>query len=276
MKKVNQKEIENALRDLGLEGKDIAVHSSLRSFGHAVGGAQAVVDAFINVCSTILMPSFCELGRTNPPQDDRPIQNGWDYNGYTRDSDGLIPFDPSTFNANSEINIAEMGNIPAAFLKTKDTKRSKHPSVSWAAHGPFAEWYVSGHEANNPNYPLKKLLEKQGFVILVGVGLSECTAIHLAEEIAGRRAFIRWVLFADGTIHRVREYGCSDGFNNLLPYLEDNANKLTIGECSVMSFPIKTLIDATVDIIKANPKITLCGQQTLCRCQDSVKGGPIE
>jgi aminoglycoside 3-N-acetyltransferase len=78
--------IEAGLRELGVQNRDVAVHSSLRSFGHVDGGAQTVVRALLNVCGTVVMPTFCEIGRTNPPPGDRPAQNGWDYEGYQIDT----------------------------------------------------------------------------------------------------------------------------------------------------------------------------------------------
>jgi len=139
---VNAESIQVALRQLGLEGRDVAVHSSLRSFGRVIGGPRTVVRALLDVCGTVLMPSFCETGRTNPPPGDHPAQNGWDYENYRIDTAGLTPFDPATFDETSELDVDEMGRIAEEFLRTQGTVRSKHPSVSWAANGPrYAQVY---------------------------------------------------------------------------------------------------------------------------------------
>jgi aminoglycoside 3-N-acetyltransferase len=271
---VNAESIQVGLRQLGLQGRDVAVHSSLKSFGHVIGGARTVVRALLEVCGTVLMPTFCEIGRTNPPPEDRPAQNGWDYAGYHIDTTDITPFDPSTFDETSELNVSEMGCIPEEFLRTDGTGRSKHPSVSWAANGPLAAWYVSEHSADDPNLPLKRLLERQVHVLLLGVGLEACTPVHLAEETAGRRPFIRWVLYADGTTRRVREYGCSDAFPSLASHVESVANRAVIGQCQAVSYPIEQLVDVLARLITAHPEMTLCGRTEPCRCQDSVKGGP--
>jgi len=273
---VNEVAIRAGLCELGLKDKDVAVHSSLKSFGDVTGGAYTVIRALLDVCGTVLMPTFCEIGRTNPPLEDRPLQNGWDYQGYRIDTTDTSPFDPDTFDETSELNVGEMGRIPAEFLKADGTVRSKHPSVSWAANGPLAEWYVSGHGADDPNLPLKRLQQAQGHVLLLGVGLEACTAIHLAEEIAGRRAFIRWIRYADGTIRRVREYGCSYGFPKLEPFVGALASRVSIGKCRAVAHSVKRLVDAVVRAIAAQPELTLCGRKGICRCQDSVKGGPID
>ena len=267
--------IRAGLRQLGLQGRDVAVHSSLRSFGHVDGGAPTVVRALLEVCATVLMPAFCEIGRTNPPPGDRPAQNGWDYETYRMDTTGLTSFDPATFDETAELNVGEMGRIAEEFLRTDGTVRSKHPSVSWAANGPRAAWYVSGHSTHDPNRPLKRLLERGGHVLLLGVGLEACTAVHLAEETAGRRPFIRWVLYADGVTRRVREYGCSDAFPRLAAHVESAASRAAIGRCRAVSYPIEQLVDVLARLITAHPEMTLCGRKEPCRCQDAVKGGPI-
>lgn len=271
---MDENQLQLDLRRLDLEGQDVAVHSSLRSFGKVDGGAQAIIRALCEVCSTVLMPAFCEIGRTNPPPEDRPPCNGWNYEEYQINTSNLIPFDPYTFGPTSGLNSEEMGRIPTEFLLCPDTLRSAHPSVSWSARGPLASWYVADHALNDPNAPLKKLRERQGYVLLLGVGLEACTALHLAEECAGRQAFIRWIQYADGRIRRVREYGCSDGFPNLLPLVGQLAKQISIGSCQAASYPIDALVKTGCQSILAQPTLTLCRRKGPCRCQDAVRGGP--
>lgn len=267
--------IEAQLIELGLSGRDVAVHASLRSFGHVNGGADTVVQALLGVCGTVLMPTFCGIGRTNAPDGDRPEQNAWDYSSGGIEADPVMPFDPATFDRTSDLDVAEMGQIPVALLRQPNTFRSQHPSVSWAANGPRATDYTADHLPDDPNRPLKRLAEREGYVLLLGVDLSVCTAAHLGEELAGRKPFIRWVLYADGTVRRVREYGCSDGFGKLDSYVEAMAKRCAIAACSAVCYPIKPFIEAFAQVIKSQPEITLCGRLE-CRCVASHKGGPLE
>ena len=265
--------IHTGLRALGLTGKDVAVHSSLSAFGHVTGGAESVTRALTGVCRTVLMPTFCGIGRTNAPADDRPEQNAWDY--LARRTEPVERFDPGTFGRTSALDVEEMGQIPAALLRLPDTVRSHHPSVSWAANGALATCFTDGHTPDDPNRPLRRLTEAGGSVLLVGVGLSECTAVHLAEELAGRRPFIRWVLYADGVTRRVREYGCSDGFSRLAPYVEELSTGYNVGRCHLVAYPMRPFLEVISEVIKMQPAITLCGRDG-CRCQASMRGGPIE
>ena len=51
-------DIRGTVSHLGLAGKAVCLHSSLRSFGWVEGGASAVVDAFLFEESTLLVPTF--------------------------------------------------------------------------------------------------------------------------------------------------------------------------------------------------------------------------
>ena len=273
--RISAQAVQTGLAELGLTGQDVAVHSSLSSFGHVIGGAETVIRALLHVCGTVLMPTFCGIGRTNAPADDRPAQNAWDYQEYNSETEPIVPFDPTAFDRTSGLDVDEMGQIPAALLRHTDTVRSQHPSVSWAANGPLARCYTSAHLPDDPNLPLKRLADTGGRILLMGVGLPECTAVHLAEELAGRRPFIRWVMYADGKVRRVREYGCSNGFARLTSHVEPLATRCTIDRSSAVSYPVKPFVEAISQAIRSQPEITLCGRGE-CRCQDSVRGGPID
>ena len=40
--------------------------------------------------------------------------------------------------------------------------------------------------------------------------------------------------------------GCSDGFDQAAPYLEDITNRLQIGEASISAIPIKPMLDILI------------------------------
>ncbi|MBI1922637.1 AAC(3) family N-acetyltransferase [Candidatus Poribacteria bacterium] len=277
---VTANQIKAGLISLGLEGVAVEVHSSLSSFGYVEGGAEVVVRALLDICVTVLVPTYSSIGRTRPPENDRPKQNSCDYE-YV---DTILPtkeiasFAPETFGVDSQID-RDMGIIPRTVLQTPGMIRSKHPSVSWAANGRDAVSYVHPHPPDDPMRPLKKLYEAGGYVLMLGVPLSECTALHLAEEMAGRCPFIRWTLYSDGVVRRMREYGCSGGFPNLKPYLERYANRLRIGKCNAIAYPIRELVETGAELMRRSPEITLCPQGKAgnnCRCSDAAKGGPVE
>ena len=258
-----------------MKDQPVEVHSSLSSFGYVVGGAQSVINALLDVCSTVLMPTFSGIGRTTPPPGDRPLQNGSNYEYVASiQTKEVVPFDPESFGNESGID-AEMGIIPREFLRQSGTLRSKHPSVSWAENGKDAEHFLHLHPPDDPNAPLKRLVEKGGYVLLIGIPLTRCTAVHLAQELAGRRPFIRWTLYKDGVVRRMREYGCSDGFSALEPCVKHLARTVQIGRCKAIAYPIREFVEVGSQKIKESPSITVCPERCE-RCIDAVKGGPNE
>jgi len=204
------------------------------------------------------------------------MQNGVDYGHFESilPKEKLKAFDPERFGNDSQIN-QSLGILPRVFLTVPGTLRSKHPSVSWGANGDQPEFYTVPHPPNDPNSPLKRLAERRGYVLLLGVALSSCSALHLAEELAGRRPFIRWALYPGGAIRRVREYGCSNGFVNLEEQLGHLARSVFIGSCRARAYHVRELADRAAELIRRKPQLTICRKRCQ-RCLDAVEGGPIE
>jgi len=164
--RVFKEDIEIALRKLGLKKGDIVgVHSSLSSFGYVEGGADAVIDALLDTVrreGTIVMPTH-STNRIKVELTPEEVAAGvlWLYK--------ILPFDPKETPCST-------GVIPETFRKREGVMRSLHPMFSVAAIGPKAKKIVEAHDA------WKKLLELDGYILLIGVGLEVCTAMHLAEE----------------------------------------------------------------------------------------------
>src|SRR5665647_1335547 len=59
---VTQVDIEQGLKQMGIrKGDTLLIHSSLKSFGHVQGGADAVIDAFLSVLGeegTFIVPTL--------------------------------------------------------------------------------------------------------------------------------------------------------------------------------------------------------------------------
>jgi aminoglycoside 3-N-acetyltransferase len=181
------REIRETLRGLGLAGRAVCLHGSLRSHGHVEGGAEAFVRAFLDEGCTVLVPTFSSAFEVAPPAHLRFRRNGWDYDSAPAREDSGRVYTPES----SEID-REMGAIPAAVLAMQGRVRGGHPLDSFAAVGPRAAELVSGQTASNVYAPLKALVSVDGFVLLAGVGLERLTLLHLAEEEAGRILFRRW------------------------------------------------------------------------------------
>ena len=79
---VRHEDLVSGIKSLGLSGKALCVHSSLRSFGWVEGGADAVVDALLSEGCTVMVPAMHWDNEVPPPTHLRPLQNGFDYNAW--------------------------------------------------------------------------------------------------------------------------------------------------------------------------------------------------
>ena len=268
---VNRAELADAARALGLAGRALCVHSSLRSFGHVEGGARTVVEALLDEGCTVLVPTFS--GGTYEVWPDPPdviARNGapaWRTRLSVKDAGVYSP-------ASNEID-SEMGAIPAAVLAMPERVRGDHPLDSFSAVGPIAHELVDAQTPSNVFAPLEALIAAQGAVVLMAVGLDRLTLLHLAEQRAGRAPFVRWAKSADGSVMRVRLGGCSDGFPQLAPSLASVLMEGQVGGSRWSVLPAAEAVAIAADAIRANPVITHCANAECERCNDAVLGGPV-
>ena len=161
-------QISEALQALGLPGGAIVfVHSSMSSIGYVEGGAETLVDAFLQVlkpAGTLAVPAFTfsHSGSANPV------------------------FDPA-------LDPSEMGRLTEETRTRPGARRSYHLLHSVAAlggqaaeiaaiHGPSA-WAADG--------PFWKLFELDAYILLLGVPYLRCTFFHLLEQLV-QVPYRRW------------------------------------------------------------------------------------
>lgn len=167
------------LRSLGLAAGDtVLVHSSLNAIGWVAGGPQAVVDALQEVVTsdgTLVMPTH--TGQYGDPAQwsNPPVPDDWEET--IRES--MPAFRPEVTPTRG------MGAIPECFRCYPDAVRSRHPEVSFAAWGSDARTIVEDHGYDfglGENSPLAEVYDRDGDVLLLGVGHDTNTSLHLAEH----------------------------------------------------------------------------------------------
>jgi len=145
----------------------VLVHSSLKSLGFVEGGARTVVEALveqlvINGGSTVLVPAYSIDGTM-----------------YTTLKSVKL-FDVRKTPSN-------LGAIPEAFRRHPRAVRSLHPSHSFAAIGPKAEWLTANHHVAGSNFglgtPMGRLLETQSYLLGLGTDIGHVTFYHCLEDI---------------------------------------------------------------------------------------------
>jgi aminoglycoside N3'-acetyltransferase len=266
---VTREDLQRGLSELGLEGATVCVHSSLRSFGWVDGGADAVVDAFVRAGCTLVVPTFSALiFGLAPPEGMGPHRNGIDY-----DVPHESPGRDLVYSPESNLISPTMGAIPAAVLARHERVRGDNPLCSFTAIGPRADLTLEQRPLD-VYAPLRILAARDGFVLLVGVGLDRMTLLHAAEERAGRTLFRRWANAPDGRPMEIETGGCSDGFGNFEELLAPLARETRVGESRWRGFPARATLATAANAIRERPDITHCGRADCLRCPDAVAGGP--
>lgn len=251
--RVVEEDIVLALKQLGLENVSlIGVHSSLSSFGYVEGGADTVIDALLEVVGregTIVMPTHsANLDKVELRPEERAAGVLWLYR--------IQPYDPKETPCTT-------GTIPETFRKRKDVTRSLHPVFSVAATGPKAEEIIE-EGRDNVLKAWKKLLELDGYILLIGVDLGVCTAMHLVEE----RVELPQHILEKITPPKwfVEKYPEDQWEWDFAPYpefskmedlcLDHGIMKTTkIGDATLKLVKLRDLIDLYEEYLKGNPDI---------------------
>jgi aminoglycoside 3-N-acetyltransferase len=264
-------DISTAFHELGLAGSPVCVHSSLSSFGSVDGGADAVVDAILDVGCTLMVPAHAWAAYSVRPAPDQ----WWERNGAHQ---AFLP--APRHNAASRYTTASkaidkaMGAIPAAVVGRDGRARGDHPLMSFAAVGPDAAALIGTQRPDAVFAPVTELARRGGAFVLMGVGLERLTLLHYAEELAGRRPLVRWANGRDGRPAELDAGGCSAGFGRLAGPLRAHFRTRRVGASTWIAGDAATVIHAAVAVMRADPAVTHC-RSACARCDDVIAGGPL-
>ena len=249
------------------KGKAAVVHTSFSRLAYA-GSPQRFLDELLDRWPNLLFPAFCWDSSTLAPASDWVGKNGLIYErGWISPR---IPFDPLRAGIDEK-----MGILPRTAWNQHVAYRSGHPWHSWVALGPRADWLTRDHDWERAHQPLERLAALDGWVFLLGVSLKYCTAFHLAEEMAGRRPFIRWAIDRTGKVRRIRVGGCANWFERFEEPLRPILHRFWIGRAQCMAFPLRRFLTIVSNEIQLNPDNAVCSSDCL-KCRDARAGGPCK
>ncbi len=250
---VTKDEIVRGLRELGLKRGDIVgVHSSLSSFGYVEGGADAVIDALLEVVGeegTVVMPTHStNLEQVELSPKEKAAGALWLYK--------ILPYDPKETPCTT-------GMIPETFRKRPGVVRGLHPVFSIAAIGPKAQEIVrAGDKSGLGGW--KALYELDGYVLLIGVDLGVCTAMHLAENMVQLPGHIleritppKWFVEEYPEDQWEWDFGPYPDFAKLEPLCRERGimKEVVIGEATVRLLKLRKLIELYVEALMENPEM---------------------
>jgi aminoglycoside 3-N-acetyltransferase len=241
-------EIGKQIEDLGImENDTLLIHSSMKAIGEVVGGADTVLDAFIEHLSN-----------------------------------GLLIFPTHTWaQMNEEYNIFNpltepscVGILSNLFMNRMGVIRSWHPTHSVAALGREAAEYVRGEEQWETPCPRNgcwgKLYDRGAKILFVGCDLTKNTIIHGVEEwnqIPQRLTenYKPYKILAPNG--RLIERPCRDHYHSSgdisqnygkleEPLLRNDIAKLgRIGDAKAIICDVKKMVDLTTSFLKKNPDL---------------------
>jgi aminoglycoside 3-N-acetyltransferase len=169
---------------------------------------------------------------------------------------------------------SETGVLTEIFRTRYAVARSIHPTHSVAGRGPHAAALLSRHHFDTTpvsgNSPYGLLRDYESYVLLLGVGLESCTAIHVAEEIINPDLYL-FPLNPDefyecrdryGRVHRVqtrRHQRLDRDFPRFGPRLAQKGLLASgaIAECPYILVPLRHLLREVFAALIANPRATL-------------------
>lgn len=254
-------DLRHALDRLGLAGRPVIVHASLRNFGAIQGGPRTLIQALAASFSGVVMPTFTYKTMVTPGIG--PPKNGITY-GSGRDLNRMA--EPFRLDMPAD---KMMGTLPRQLLQEKGVTRTSHPILSFAGLG--ADDILLTQTLFDPLAPIRALTERDGWVLLVNVDHTVNTSIHYGEKLAGRRQFVRWAMVPGRIVECPGYPGDSTGFNDIDGYILPQTRRVDLdGGASIQAVPLKRLIEVTVEAIKKNPLALLC-QRTDCERCNAVK-----
>ena len=257
---VRKQDIVKALREMGIRRGDcLLVHSSLSSMGYVEGGADAVVDALLEVLGeegTLMVPTF--------------THSGTEY------------YDPLA-------SPSKNGAITEAVRRRPEAVRSLHPTHAPTAIGRYAEAFMRDHLKRGPlgiDCPVDRLARQGGWVLLLGVGHRANSIVHVGEAHARspsltvryspqapKRVILKHPDKGEMEVTVLEMPGCSAEFGAVERLLRKRGRILDgrIGRAPCQLMKGQDLIDATVGLLRQDPYGLLCSRPECSGCREARK-----
>lgn len=175
------RDIARALEQLGLQ-RDMQVLAdvSISAMGWVLGAEQAVLQALLSCLDpqsgSLIFPAFSSQNSEPSHWQCPPVPRSW-HDKIRRDMPAFCATTTPT---------RDLGRTAESFRKYPGVERSSHPQTSFCAWGKNSKDILKGQSLSRPlgnESPLGFLYRAgNAYELLLGVGGSVCTSLHLAEE----------------------------------------------------------------------------------------------
>ena len=223
----------------------LVVHSAIATLSRNGFRAEAMIEALLSYLSagTLVMPTM--TWRTVTPE--QPV---WD-----------------------EVTTPSHTGVLTEIFRTRfAAARSMHPTHSVAAYGPQAERLLARHHLGDTpvsaDSPYGLMRDTSAYILLLGVGLESCTAVHLAEEAVAPEVYLRPVAESYkcrdryGVVHPVRtrrHWRLDRDFPKFAPPLE-RKGMMHSGEqlgCRYHVVALRDLLNTVLAAMRVDPRAAL-------------------
>jgi aminoglycoside 3-N-acetyltransferase len=220
------------------------------------GGISTFMGALLTTVDNILLPAFTYSTMVVPHQG--PPDNAMEYGTHDAQNAHAAIF---THTLPSECGNQDAIDILKAFPAVY---RSAHPIFSF--YGLGLDIALLNQTPQDPYFPIRKMRDLNGWVLLADAGQPHNFSIHFAEMLAGRKQFTRWALTMHGAAECPYFPGCPDGFHKLDFYLHDELRNVRVNELQLSAAPLQTMINTTIALIKEDPFALLCNKLDCAKC----------
>lgn len=250
-------EVAAQLSALGVRsGGVLLVHTSFREVRPIASGPEGLIEALRRALGpegTLVMPTM---------------------------TDGEGIFDPRS------TPTVSMGITAETFWRQEGVLRSTHPGGSFAAAGPLAETICAPQPLSpphGPDSPPGRVRDLDGQVLLLGVGHSEDTTLHVAEAIAGVPYSIEHpcVVEIDGAAARVmvaETDHCCRGFAKMDAWLDAGRLQRTgkVGHADARLARSRDIVSVATAHLAEDPLVFLCSPGAGCEECDAARASIAE
>jgi aminoglycoside 3-N-acetyltransferase len=238
-----------ALRGIGLEGEGQVLVIGPSLVPESIrGGVAAFAAALASACEAVITPAFTYQTMVYPAEG--PDNNAVDYPEASAAS-----VEAEFFRTTTPASPL-LGPLPEAIRRMDGSARSRHPILSFAGLG--ADDMLDSQTPAEPFAPVDMLAKAGGEVLILGNDPPANVALHLAEQRAGRKQFVRWGLTPKGVVECPGFPGCARGFGAIDEKLTGEVRRTEVGSFPIVCIPLRDLLHTAAAWIRQDPEALLC------------------